>query len=445
MSRDKSKDRSRKRRKRARRATATTEPVKVWPEKLIGAKYVRLLEKQLRNLQMEEEHGNRRLFLDDVFVVYLLAFFNPTIRSLRTIEDLSQTQQAQKHLSVDKICKSTLSDFNRFVDPQRLVPIVETLRGQLSRKQAGSAHQDHDLNELLKRTVAVDGTFLHAVAEVAWAVANSNNHGATRHRARLDAQINVSTWLPEAIVVPEPGESEADSAIRNILADRIYLYDRGYSSFALLRAHYEPTQNREEEVLEVKSHFVVRTKKEGGNSPALSAAIDRPLTDEDRAAGVISDRVGYFASDSAQREGISKIPLREVIIPYEENGESKTLRLITNLLDVSAKTIALLYQYRWQVELFFRWFKSIGNFGHLISHSSEGVLTHLYVTIIAVLLMYLHTGYRPSKYMFALLSQVAAGAATLDEIIPILRERERRQELDRASAARRRTKKEQGK
>jgi hypothetical protein len=342
---------------------------------------------------------------------------------------------------VDKICKSTLSDFNQFVDPQRLVPIVQTLRGKLSRKQAGSSHQEHDLNELLKQTVAVDGTFLHAVAEVAWAVANSNNHGATRHRARLDAQVNVSTWLPEAIVVPEPGESEADSAIRNILADRIYLYDRGYSSFALLRAHYRPTPDSKEEVLEVKSHFVVRYKKEGGNSPTLSDAADRPLTDEDRAAGVISDRVGYFASDTAQREGISKIPLREVIIPYEENGEPKTLRLITNLLEVSATTIALLYQHRWQIELFFRWFKSIGHFGHLISQSSEGVLTHLYVTIIAVLLMYLHTGYRPSKYMFALLSQVAAGAATLDEIIPILRERERRKELDRASAARRRAKK----
>jgi len=49
---------------------------------------------------------------------------------------------------------------------------------------------------------------------------------------------------------------------------------------------------------------------------------------------------------------------------------------------------------------------------------------------------------RPSKYMFALLSQVAAGAATLDEIMPILRERERRKELGRASAARRRAKKE---
>ena len=70
------------------------------------------------------------------------------------------------------------------------------------------------------------------------------------------------------------------------------------------------------------------------------------------------------------------------------------------------------------------------------------MLTHLYVTIIAVLLMHLHTGYRPSKYMFALVGQVAMGAATLDEIMPILRERERQCELARQSAARRRAKKE---
>jgi hypothetical protein len=92
------------------------------------------------------------------------------------------------------------------------------------------------------------------------------------------------------------------------------------------------------------------------------------------------------------------------------------------------------------VELFFRWLKSYANFTHLISHSREGVLTHLYVTIIAAMLLYLHTGFRPSKYLFVLLGQVAVGAATLDEVLPILRERERQCELARKSAAARRAK-----
>jgi hypothetical protein len=47
--------------------------------------------------------------------------------------------------------------------------------------------------------------------------------------------------------------------------------------------------------------------------------------------------------------------------------------------------------------------------------------------------MYLHTGYRPSKYMLAMLSI----GAELDDILPILRERERQCEVARLSAARR--------
>ena len=413
------------------------------PKTILGAKYVRLLEKQVQQLRDEEQqHGNRELFLDDVFVAYLLAFFNPTIRSLRTIEDLSLTNQAQKHLSIRKVCKSTLSDFNKLVDSERLQPILAGLRRQLSRKIAGRPIRDRDLHTLLSQTIAVDGTFVPAVADVAWAVANSNNHGSIRHRARIDARIHVSTWLPEAIVVPELGESESDSAIRHVQPGKIYVYDRGYTGFALLRAHYGSLSEgqREDGPLPL-SHFVVRYKKPGKNSPQLSDAIDQTLTDEDIQAGVTSDRIGYFRSDSAQQADLTHISLREVVIPYEDNGTPKTLRLVTNLFDVPAATIALLYKYRWQVELFFRWLKSFGNFNHLISQSRDGVLAHLYVTIIGVMLMYLHTGYRPSKYLFSMLSLVASGGATLEEVIPILRERERRSQLDRQSAARRRERK----
>ena len=44
--------------------------------------------------------------------------------------------------------------------------------------------------------------------------------------------------------------------------------------------------------------------------------------------------------------------------------------------------------------------------------------------------MYLHTGEKPSKYAFSLLGLVANGASTLEEIAPILAERERRIALE---------------
>lgn len=411
---------------------------RVWPEQVIGGKYVRLLSKHLDQLRRQTEHGNRQLFLDDVFVVSLLAYFNPTVRSLRTIEDFSQTVQVQKHLSVRAICKSTLSDFNKLVDPERLKPILETLRAQCDRKALNLPSTDQRLTELLKQTLAVDGTFLPAMADVAWAICNTNNHDAKKHKARVDVHLNVSTWIPEAIVIPEVGQSESESAIAHLQPNRLSIYDRGYMSFDLIKAHHLEADGSE---AQAASHFLVRYKPAGVNSPELADFRDRELTEKDRAAGVLSDREGCFSSQNARKAGISRIRLREVIIAYEENGEQKILRLITNLWDLPAHVIALLYRYRWQVELFFRWLKSYANFTHLISHNRQGLLAHFYVTIIAVMLMYLHGGYRPNKYLFALLAQVAVGAATLDEILPILRERQRQIERDRQSAARRRAKK----
>lgn len=413
------------------RRVAKNKDAAEWPETVVGGKYVRLLEKYLKGLRSEGGHGNRRLFLDDVFVAYLLAFFNPTIRSLRTIEDFSQSVQAQRHMSLRKICRSTLSDFNRLADPQRLAPILAALREKLvppaSGKRRGS---EGELQELLQRTIAVDGTFLPATAEVTWALAAHNQRSIKRSRARLDVQLSIAGWLPEVMVVAPAGLSESNHAALYIESGRLYLYDRGFSGFRLLRAHYE------EAAAEPRAHFVARYRPSGGNSPALIDARDQPLTDADRQAGVVSDRVGRFA-------GLGEVPLREVLVTFESAGEMKTLRLISNLLDVSAVTIAQLYRYRWQIELFFRWLKCYARFDHLISHTRDGVVTHFYVTVIAVLLMYLHTGHRPSKYLFSLMSLVASGGTTLDNVLPILRERERQCDLGRKSAARRLAKKRQ--
>lgn len=166
--------------------------------------------------------------------------------------------------------------------------------------------------------------------------------------------------------------------------------------------------------------------------PELQEAVEQPLTDADRQAGVLSDRIGVFHGSSA-RHSVLPVQLREVQIQTEEHGQTSPLRLITNLHDVPAATIGLLYRQRWQIELFFRWLKSVTNFTHLLNHTRQGLLTELYVTLIGVLLMYLHTGYRPSKYLFSLLST----GASLDELLPILRNRERECELARQSAAKR--------
>ena len=134
------------------------------------------------------------------------------------------------------------------------------------------------------------------------------------------------------------------------------------------------------------------------------------------------------------------IVLREVVIIPADDPENPVY-LLTTLLDLDASIIGILYGHRWQIELFFRWMKSYARFDHLISHTREGVLLNFYVAVIGVTLMYLHMGYRPSKYMFLMMGMVANGAATLEEIMPILRERERQSQLQRDRVARKRAEK----
>ena len=219
----------------------------------------------------------------------------------------------------------------------------------------------------------------------------------------------------------------------------------------MIADHYDLT---EATAPQVKAEFIIRLKKDGAGKKkstiGLTTIEERTLTAEDREAGVISDRIVQLNSETAHRLKLQNILLREVVIEYEKDGETKTLSLLTNLLDVSAAVIGLLYRYRWQVELFFRWLKSYSNFfcqkenvirRHLISQTKNGMQLNLYVAIIGIILMYLHTGFRPSKYMFAMMSVVATGGASLDNITSILRERERRCALARESQRKRNAKK----
>lgn len=393
----------------------------IWPEQVVGAKHVRSLERLIEGLRQETPHGNRELFLDDVFVAYLLAFFNPALRTLRTIEDFSRTRQAQRHLTIRKLCKSTLSDFNKLADPTLLQPILDHLRREVLKM--GPAKAAEPLVALHRQVLAVDGTFLKAAAAVVWAI----RRRGSKTGARLDFHIDVATWLPELLVIPEDRESETKTAQDTITAGALQIYDRGIFSFELIAAHAPKSAD-----------FVMRIREPGPRCPKLETIETLELTPEAQEADVTSDRLVRLVG-SEHRRPPDRILREVVIIPADD--PQKPVYLLTTLLDQNASIIGLLYRNRWQIELFFRWLKSYARFDHLISHNREGVLLNFYVAVIGVTLMYLRMGHRPSKYLFLMLGMVANGSATLEEIMPILRERERQCKMQRDRVARKRAEK----
>ena len=359
---------------------------------LYGRRQTRQLAQFVQQLRQQERgaaHGNRRLFLSDLFVAQLLAFHHPTVRSLRTLDTLSSTPTAQQLLQVPRLPRSTVSDTNALVDPTRLQPLLNDLA-----RRVDGRHLPHELDLLVKRLVAVDGTFLRIVGELAWTLRQRTDNGRVVSKPRLDVQLDVATGVPRFAVLSGRDRSECHAARLHIEAGKIYVADKAYFGFDLLR-----------DWLAGGADFVVALTSQIRFTPEADPPPGDAAPGSDN---VLSDRCGRLGGCDHSHPPTQR--LREVVL---RRPDGEPLRLLTSLTDpaLSATLIGELYRHRWQIELFFRWLKSCAQFRHAISHSQNGLSAALYVALIATLLSAIATGRRPSKYALAALQFVAAGLA----------------------------------
>jgi len=398
---------------------------KVTADHVIGGKQVERLQRQLDDLHAAYDHPNRRLFYDTFLCAHLLAFFNPTLRSTRTIEDFSRLPEIQPILGVDCIHRNTFSQGSKLFDGAMLLPLIDDLRGRIPDLRQG----DQQLHTILQKIVAADGSFFNIAADVAWALHHTKRNGQTQGRIRLDFQLDVLRWVPEHLAVSGQAQgSETAAQMRLLESGVIYLLDRNYVDFVFLKA-----------VLAAESDFVLRTRS---NAPNFTVERELPLSELDREHGVLSDRMGHLPGSGGDTPSPPSQTLRELVIADPASGQA--IRVMTSLLELPAHIIGSLYRNRWQIELFFRWLKVFAGFRHLISESPNGLSIQFYVAVIGTLLLYAHSGRRPSKYAYSLLACVASGQTSLEAIVPILERRERERAMARARLARKKASKTKG-
>lgn len=91
----------------------------------------------------------------------------------------------------------------------------------------------------------------------------------------------------------------------------------------------------------------------------------------------------------------------------EKNG---VIEFVTNNFALDAATIALLYQYRWQIELFFKWIKQHLRVVNFYGTSANAVLIQIYTAITSYCLLSIAAdaaGFKGSLYEFANLMSVS--------------------------------------
>ena len=78
--------------------------------------------------------------------------------------------------------------------------------------------------------------------------------------------------------------------------------------------------------------------------------------------------------------------------------------------------MALIDRYRWQIELFFKWFKCILGCRDWLAESPRGVAWQIYCALIAALLLLRSGGNRPHKRALEMIRFYLLGYATLEEL-----------------------------
>jgi hypothetical protein len=365
------------------------------PDDIEGLEYFDTLVPLLARLKDigtgRDRAGNRQLFYDQYISLLLLYFFNPTITSLRGLQQASTLETVQRRLKIRATSLGSFSEAARVFDAKALHGILRELA-----QKAAPVVEGPDAKQLLNLT-AVDGSIFRAFPRMAWALWKDDQHRGVKLHLHFDVFCSVPL---DAAITPaacsEPGQLRA-----MLQPGRLYVYDRGYLDHELYR-----------DILEADSSFIGRIKDNG----QYTVAEVRPLSAEAREAGVVSDELVRRLGTSHHKNVLKNHQLRLVKIQRtNDNGELETWWLLTDRLDLAAELVALGYRYRWTVELFFRWLKCVLGCKQLLTTSANGVALQIYTALIASLLIVLWTGRKPTKRTWEMLQFYFQGWATLDE------------------------------
>jgi hypothetical protein len=377
-----------------------------------GAKYLKSVFELLKPLHPHKDCHNRNLHFDECVAYLLLYFFNPIVTSLNGLQQVSDLKAVTKRLKLPRFSLGSISESMRVFDPGRLEGLIAQLAGEVSDLGA-----DVRLAALDVAATVVDGTPIRALPKMVWALWRRDGQNA----AKAHVEFDLVKGAPTRATVTDHNTAETHVLRDTLTGGKLYVLDRGYVDYALMAS-----------ILDAGSSFLVRVK---GNS-VYEITEERPVDAKARKLGVRRDLEVTLGGAAAPELHERTVRLVEMHVtdpnaligrPRRKTMDRKTksvrcaktehtLLLATDRLDLDADLIADLYRYRWQVELFFRWFKTILGADRLLSHSKTGLTLVVYCGLIASLLIALWTGRKPTKRTYEMLCLYFMGWADADEV-----------------------------
>lgn len=342
---------------------------------------------------VQRYQGNRKIHRFTCLDQFLcMAFGQLTYReSLRDIVACLRAQSSKLyHMGIrSAVSRNTLSNANKIRDWRIYADFAQSLIA-IARK----LYVDEDFGLDLDNTVyALDSTTIDLCLSVfPWARFRKTK-GAVKLHTLLDLRGNIPTFIHISdgklhdvnvldILIPEPGS--------------FYVMDRGYIDFERLYL-----------LSQVPAFFVIRAKSNLAFRRLYSHPVDKSL-------GLICDQTIILTGIKSSQG----YPEKMRRVKYRDADTNKTFVFLTNNFSLPAATIAELYRYRWQVELFFKWIKQHLKIKAFFGHSENAVKSQIWIAVsVYVLVAILRKRLRLEANLYTILQVLSV---TIFEKIPLL-------------------------
>lgn len=294
---------------------------------------------------------------------YLLVLLFGQLSNREGLRDLIVTiapfKSAFHHLGFGKnVSRSNLSKANETRDVRIFKEFADKMVSLARDKRSG-------IKEffLSNNVYAFDSSTISLCLSVFWWTKLHHGKGGVK----LHELYDVKTDIPTFSVITDA--SVSDSKVMCLIPyerESFYIFDRAYMATQHLFS-----------IEMASAYFVVREKHKMVYDVVEDKGYNNPQT------GIMADQTIRFKGHKTKKQYPNN--LRRVVF-YDYDG-NRTFVFYTNNFDVTAEDLALLYKYRWHVELFFKWMKQHLRIKEFYGTSENAVKIQIYAAIIAYCLV----------------------------------------------------------
>ena len=272
-----------------------------------------------------DKTSGSRTFKFQHFTLTMIFAYLMQITSLRKLQDKLDLSDTAKSLGLEVFPWTTIRDgFTRF-SCNFFMAMYRSVLQQTNIVRLDSIDE-------LGMISLVDGSIFPTISSMCWADYKKNKKGI-----RLHVEFNLNQMIPLEFIGQKANSSERHFLLNIVSKGVTYVADRGYFSFDVAA-----------KISKAFAFFIIRIKGnmkyKVGKSLNVTGQIPTCLYQ-------VSDGLIRFDNDPNQ------IVYRLVMFKVLDSE----FRICTNRLDLTTLEIIMLYAYRWQIELLFKFIKRVLN------------------------------------------------------------------------------------